>query len=121
MNTREIAVEYRLAHWAGIMRERLESGLSIKAYCESSGLHVNVYYYWQRKLREAASQSLLPTSQDTSGRTIVPKGWAMVSEVPPETKNCVIYIEIGKSRIEAAPDVDLGHLAKVCQVLMGLC
>jgi hypothetical protein len=54
MNTREIAAEYRLTHWAGIMRDRAESGLSIKAYCENAGFHENVYYYWQRKLREAA-------------------------------------------------------------------
>jgi hypothetical protein len=31
MNTREVAAEYRLSHWAQIMRERKESGLSIKA------------------------------------------------------------------------------------------
>ncbi len=26
MNTREIAEEYRLLHWAGVLRERLERG-----------------------------------------------------------------------------------------------
>jgi transposase-like protein len=61
INTREIAVEYRLAHWVKIMQERSDSGLSIKAYCESISLHQNVYYYWQRKLREAACQSLVNT------------------------------------------------------------
>jgi hypothetical protein len=35
------------------MRERKESGLSIRAYCESAGYHENIYYYWQRKVREA--------------------------------------------------------------------
>ena len=58
MNTREIAAEYRLQHWAGIVRERTESGLSIKVYCENAGFHENVYYYWQRKLREAACEQL---------------------------------------------------------------
>jgi transposase-like protein len=40
------------------MRERTESGLTIKAYCEQAGFHENIYYYWQRKLREAASEEL---------------------------------------------------------------
>ena len=34
VNSREIAAEYRLNHWAQIMQERSESGMSIKAYCE---------------------------------------------------------------------------------------
>ena len=56
MNTREIAKEYRLSHWAQVVRERAESGLSIKAYCKRAGCHEAVYYYWQRKLREAACE-----------------------------------------------------------------
>jgi len=58
MNTRYITEEHRLAHWAGIMRDRSESGLSVKAYCESAGFHENRYYYWQKKLREAAYDEL---------------------------------------------------------------
>ena len=53
MNTRKIAAEYRLAHWTQIMRRKKESGLSAKAFCENEGIHENVYYYWQQKLREA--------------------------------------------------------------------
>lgn len=40
------------------MRERIESGLSIRAYCKNAGFHENVYYYWQRKLRQAACEQL---------------------------------------------------------------
>ncbi|MCK9478690.1 MAG: hypothetical protein M0R40_04210 [Firmicutes bacterium] len=32
VDTREIAAEYRLSHWAQIMQERIESGLSIRAF-----------------------------------------------------------------------------------------
>lgn len=58
MNTREIATEYRLGHWAQITKERVESGQSIRAYCQGAGIHENVYYYWQRKLREAACEQI---------------------------------------------------------------
>lgn len=58
MHTREMASEYRLADWSRVMRERRESGLSIKAFCQASGIHSNVYYYWQRKLREAACRQV---------------------------------------------------------------
>lgn len=58
MNTREIVEEYRLTHWAGIMKDRAASGLSIKEFCKTAGFRENVYYYWQRKLRDAACEEL---------------------------------------------------------------
>ena len=54
MNMREVAAEYRLGHWAGVMREQTESGMSIKKFCEMREIRENVYYYWQKKLREAS-------------------------------------------------------------------
>lgn len=63
MNTRELAAEYRLAHWAQVMRERRDSGMSIKAFCNTKGIHANVYYYWQRKLRDAACEQLTESGQ----------------------------------------------------------
>jgi hypothetical protein len=58
MNTRAIAEEYRLSHWAGIMQERKESGLSVRAFCKNAGFHENSYFYWRRKLREATCEEL---------------------------------------------------------------
>ena len=58
MNTREIAAEYRLSHWAEVIRERKESGLSVRAFCKNAGFHENIYFYWQRKLREEACGEL---------------------------------------------------------------
>ena len=58
MNTRAIATEYRLAHWAGIVKDRSESGLSVKAYCENLGVQETSYYYWLKRIREAACAGL---------------------------------------------------------------
>jgi len=58
MNTREVAKEYRFSHWTQIMQERSASGMSIRAYCQTAGICEKVYYYWQRKLREAACKEL---------------------------------------------------------------
>lgn len=74
MNTREKAEEYRLSHWAGIIRERKASGKSIRAYCRQSGIHENVYYYWQRKLRETACEGLAIGERP---QTPAPAGWAL--------------------------------------------
>ena len=50
MNTREIAAEYRLSHWAGKMRERQESGLSIRSFCEQEGFPCSGYGFAARRI-----------------------------------------------------------------------
>jgi len=151
INTREIAAEYRLAHWVAIIRERNESGKSIKAYCESIGLHQNVYFYWQRKLREAACRELLPMAQagfqpaannpiavhpdqsrhqlqtanrdpSQGDREITPSGWAICTVAQSEVSgNGTITVEVGKFKLTITNSDDMGLLAKVCQTLVSIC
>ena len=120
MNTRDIAEEYRLSHWAGIMRKRAESGLSITAYCKSAGFHANVYYYWQRKLREAAYEQITSTAQESS-IVAVPGGWALCETAKPETLEKPVTIEVGKFRIIATVGIDSEHLLQICRTLLSLC
>lgn len=121
MNTREIAGEYRLSHWAQIMRDRSESGMSIRGYCRSAGICENVYYYWQRKLREAACQELNLSAGGRSEKALVPSGWAVckTGEAVPVKKP--LTIEVGGYRISVEADVDPELLAKTCRMLKTLC
>jgi putative transposase len=116
INTRQIAAEYRLEHWAGIVRERSESGLTVKAFCESAGLHPNSYFYWQRKLRESACEGM------PAGALPTPGGWTAAVPVGAGTPGFsrVLPIEIGKYRVIANLDTDERLLAKVCRVLGSL-
>ena len=117
VTTKKIAAEYRLSYWAGIMREREESGKSIKAYCDSVGLQQNVYHYWQRKLREAvhtaqqrdrmertarpvseanerACQELLPKSRtNLLPQNTAPDGWALCTAAGSDTNLRLISLK----------------------------
>ena len=121
VNTREIAEEYRLSHWTKIMRERTESGLSIKAFCQREGMNANTYFYWQRKLREAACQGLPTTSRNNAAKELVPSGWAVCSVADTNTKEPPVSIEIGKGKITVEAGFDPELLTKVCRVLTSLC
>ena len=124
MNTREIAAEYRLSHWSGIIRERQESGLSIKAYCRTSGIHPNVYFYWQRKLREAACENFGSASgkaRAITEKASIPTGWAICESAEPIDEKKELSIEIGRCRIVVQEDISPELLAKVCRVLTSLC
>lgn len=112
VNTREIAAGYRLEHWAGVVRERAGSGLTVKAFCESAGMHQNTYFYWQRKLRGAACETL------PAGALPAPGGWA--AAVPVAVPAQTLAVEIGKCRVLADTDTDERLLAKACRVLASL-
>lgn len=127
MNTREMAEEYRLSHWAGIMRERKDSGLSIRAYCRQSGFHENVFYYWQKRLREAACEKLV-------GREVpqptVPDGWALCATeakptaltAPAQTAQAdQLTVEVSGIRIVAGGEYPIEKLARLLRELMGSC
>jgi transposase-like protein len=82
MNTRYIAEELRLSHWGGIMRSKHESGLTAKAFCKQEGIHENVYYYWQRKLREAACEQMCGLPVDAVSTQLAPAGFTEVTVAP---------------------------------------
>ena len=86
VNTRYIAAELRLTHWAKIIQERIKSGLSVKAFCNKEGFHENIYFYWQRKLREAACKQFTELQGDSKQTSLVPQGFTEIRVSEPS--NC---------------------------------
>jgi len=129
VNTREIAAEYRLSHWAQIMQERANSGLNIKAFCKQIGICQNTYFYWQRRLRIAACETFPVLDQKAKAepmsdeKSLIPSGWALCEPAKPETSagtEQTIPIEIGACRVMVGADTNPELLSKVCKVLMAL-
>ena len=65
MKAKELASHYRLKHWVELLRERTASGEEIKDFCRRIGVSRNAYFYWQRKVRGAACQALMPQESDS--------------------------------------------------------
>ena len=123
MNTRHIAEEYRLTHWAGVMRERNESGLSVRAFCESAGFHQNIYYYWQRKLREATCDEL--GKMQGKATRLAPTGFAEVilteqraTASAGNTHKNQICIEASGVRISAGSEYPAEKIADILRVCL---
>lgn len=105
------------------MQDRKVSGLRIKEYCKDVGIRESVYFYWQRKLREAACQELIATPIKQSAKPeelIVPNGWAVCESPGTTDSEKPLCIEIGDSRVLVNKDVDTELLTKVCHVLIAL-
>ena len=114
MNTRALATEYRLAQWAQLMQARSASGQSIDEFCQANGISRNKYFYWQRKLREAAAQQLAARQPETA---LVPSGWAQVTEHAVLKDSKSLLLRIGGAEIELREGFDEALLASVCRVL----
>ena len=119
MNTKEIAHEVRLRQWGENMHQRQVSGLPINKWCEAQGIRRQQYFYWQRKLREAACAGLAAREGTLKGE-LIPNGWTQLSVAAPESARAVLTIEINGCRVEVRAETDRELLAKVCRTLKAL-
>lgn len=126
MDTRKIAVEYRLTCWAKVMRECRESGLSNKAYCRQVGLQEGAFYYWQHKLREAACEQLLDAQPGEKQEELAVRNFTEVQVVEqdlPSTEEQTgrLQIELGRLRLTADSSYPQKELACLLRELIGPC
>lgn len=54
MNTKLATRQIRIAEWASIIKACKSSGLKVDEYCRQNNISRDAYYYWLRKVKEAA-------------------------------------------------------------------
>lgn len=54
MDTKLATRQIRLQQWAAVIKDRNSSGLKVDDYCKQHGISRDTYFYWLRKVREAA-------------------------------------------------------------------
>ena len=118
MDTQVITAGYRLSQWAKVIQARLESGQSIKKFCQTAGINENSYYYWQRKLRKAACAEL---AKKEESKDIVPSGWMQLTPVKTQQTEATLDIEIKGCHITVDARTDPKLLKEVCRMLRSLC
>ena len=65
----KITHQVRAEHWAKIMNECINSGMTKTAWCRANGISEKQFFYWQRILRrEAFDSSQDPSLPAASGR-----------------------------------------------------
>ena len=66
MNSRKITMELRLAGWVQALKERAAAGESINEFCQNRGVSRHTYFYWQKKVRDAACEQLIEAKTQAS-------------------------------------------------------
>jgi transposase-like protein len=129
MNTREIASEYRMAQWAQILHERKESGESVKDFCHARGINRDSYFYWQRKLREAAYDQLESAQVDERQKSMVPFGFSEVKLQTVQQQRLEAYYgqqsalvaEVRGARLSVDCTYPVDKLAYLLRELVAIC
>jgi len=58
MNNTKLATKtLRMQYWAEIIQDRIASGRNVIQYCQEHGISRNAYFYWLKKLKNAALDS----------------------------------------------------------------
>ncbi|KAI4453547.1 heat shock protein 70kda [Holotrichia oblita] len=107
MNTREATNQYRMSNWKKMFSERV-TGENVDEFCTRNGISHSQFFYWQRKLREAACNQI-----DETNSTLVPNGWVSCEKVEETASEQTLSIEIGSCRINVGNDFDSELLKKV--------
>lgn len=54
MNVRAATRELRQKQWESVIKDRIQSGMTVNAYCKANGITRDAYFYWLRKIKLAA-------------------------------------------------------------------
>ncbi len=60
MDTRLATSKVRSQQWAAIIKDRIESGLTVDEYCAQHNLSRTQYYYWLSKARKYIIEEQMP-------------------------------------------------------------
>ena len=128
MNTRGIALEYRLSHWSQVVQDRSRSGQSIKAYCAGAGIQETTYYYWLRKVREVACEGMSAIQGNLQTKSMSSPIFAelkiparpALSQAAISDQN-QICIEAGGVRLIAGSEYPVEKLAELLRMVVAPC
>jgi hypothetical protein len=106
MNVTDLKTQMHMQEWAKLIEARQDSGLSIKEWCRQNNLPESQYYYYLKKLRLAACESLPSESRDGSQFALVPNHARVSNPVAMRSSNIKItltnaVVEIGEGAAEA--------------------
>ena len=114
MDTKQVARQIRLKKWSAIIVERQASGLNVREFCRERNIKEHIYYYWLKRIREAACKSM-PTA---SVPVFAPVTLSEVKIPDQQTKLTLNYAGISLDVYEStSPDLLKNTLLLLKQVM----
>ena len=99
--------DYRLQTWAQTVQACRNSGMTNRAFCQQHGISEKTYYYWLKKLRNAAAKTCQPTLVQLESEAV---------KVPDET----LEIQFRGASLRIPGNVDMAAVAEILRALQKL-
>ena len=119
MTVKETAHAYKLRQWTELICECKASGKTVTAWCVKNGINVKTYYYWQKRVREAACEKM-----ETPRLPVVPMGGvpAFTEYRQSERKaGSAITLHISRATIEIHNGADASIITNTLNALKNIC
>lgn len=116
MKVTNLKTQMHMQEWAKLIEARQDSGLGIKQWCQQNNLPESQYYYYLKKLRLAACESLPMERRNESNFALVPNH-ARVSN-PVVTGSGNIKITLSNAVIEIGGGADEAQVKFIMEVLL---
>ncbi len=72
MNAKQKLHQANLQNWAILIQSQVDSGLTIRAWCDQNNISFNAYDYWKHLLKEEYVDSYMPDIVQVSSASSVP-------------------------------------------------
>lgn len=122
MDTRKIDSEIKMKQWIDIIRECRSSGQTVKSWCAKQGINQTSYYYWLRRIRMAACNTL-PINTEISNQ-IVPLRIEEVKQEPEaivSSQTAAIIIRLNSAVVEIQNGATSSVIENTLHALKKLC
>jgi transposase-like protein len=112
-----VKTKYRMEQWERLINDRQNSGLQVDEWCEKNQISRHAYYYWLRKIRKKACQSILPaiSKQNT------PVSFAKVELQAQQSSAAAITIQFQSAIIEVRDGTSPQTIETVLRMLKEIC
>ena len=105
-------VHYSIDEWKDIFNQRIQSGLSIRNWCELNGLKYDTYKYWEKKVKDLEStESPAPAFVELPANSYPMDGLEAPS----------MQIRYREFQVGIQNTASLSRLAEVLRLLRSLC
>lgn len=104
VNTQLAVRSARLSHWAELLSQKAAGNMNVSDFCNANGITRNQYFYWLRRLREAAIEG---------------SGCTFAELVPPKDRgsDSVITISVDNMNISVGSSISEEHLTMVLRAV----
>ena len=109
--------QYRLEQWTKLIQDCQSSGMKIDDWCEANGVTHHAYYYWLRKVRQAACQDL-PTVSGVNTPTTFKK---LSVQTPIANTQAAVNIHLSGATLEVTNGASKETVEAVLLALRSIC